>query len=149
MPGALGRGRRAGLHCVRILTVPEMEGPIPDGVRRFILTSIPTVPHLETMLLLWREPGDAWTADVIASRLYVPTAMAQAVADELCEAEIIQCEGEPRRYRCRREPDSLLALCAAVDQAYARHLREITALIHSRVDRKAHRFAEAFSLRKK
>lgn len=125
-----------------------MQEPIPDGVRRFILTSIPTVPHLETMLLLWREPGAGWTSDVIAGRLYVPAATAQAIADDLCQADLIQCEGEPKLYSCRTEPASLLALFAAVDQAYARHLREVTALIHSRVDRKAHRFAEAFSLRK-
>lgn len=125
-----------------------MNEPIPDGVRRFVLTSIPTVPHLETMLLLWREPGAGWTAEAIAGRLYVPTAAAQAVADDLCQADIIQCDGEPRRYRCRSEPATLQVLFAAVDQAYARHLREVTALIHSHVDRKAARFAEAFSLRK-
>jgi hypothetical protein len=125
-----------------------MDEPIPDGVRRFVLTSIPTVPHLETLLLLWREPGDGWTAEAIAGRLYVPTATAQSVADDLCQADIIECEGEPRRYRCRSEPATLQALIAAVDQAYARHLRVVTALIHSHVDRKAARFAEAFSLRK-
>jgi hypothetical protein len=125
-----------------------MVEPIPDGVRRFVLTSIPTVPHLETLLLLWREPGAEWTADAIAGRLYVPVATAAVVADDLCHADLFDCDGDPRRYRCRSEPASLQALFAAVDQAYARHLREVTALIHSHVDRKASRFADAFSLRK-
>src|SRR5688500_6390776 len=125
-----------------------MTEPIPDGVRRFVLTSIPTVPHLETLLLLWREPGSDWTADAIAGRLYVPTAIAQGVADDLCQADILEAAGDPKRYRCRAEPATLQTLFAAVDRAYARHLREVTALIHSHVDRKAHRLAEAFSLRK-
>ena len=104
-----------------------MVHPIPDGVRRFLLTSIPTVPHLETLLLLWREPGAGWTAEDIARRLYVPVAAAQSLAEDLCEADLLECDGTPRTYRCRRE---------------------VTALIHSHVDRKASRFADAFSLRK-
>ncbi len=125
-----------------------MVEPIPDGVRRFVLTSIPTVPHLETLLLLWREPATGWTAEAIAGRLYVPAATALALAEDLCQADILECDGDPRRYRCRREPPALQALLAEVDQAYARHLRAVTALIHSHVDRKAARFAEAFSWRK-
>ena len=125
-----------------------MVHPIPDGVRRFVLTSIPTVPHLETLLLLWREPGSGWTAEDIARRLYVPVGAAQALADELCQADLLACNGEPPVYRCRRDPPSLRQLFAEVDQAYARSLREVTALIHSHVDRKASRFADAFSLRK-
>ena len=125
-----------------------MAHPIPDGVRRFLLTSIPTVPHLETLLLLWREPGAGWTVDAIARRLYVPVGAAQSLADDLCQADLLECEGDPRTYRCRREPPALLALVRELDQAYARSLREVTALIHSHVDRKASRFADAFSLRK-
>jgi DNA-binding IclR family transcriptional regulator len=125
-----------------------MSEPIPDGVRRFVLTSIPTVPHLETLLLLWREPGEGWLVEDIARRLYVPSASAEAIAEDLCQADLLVCDDEPRRYRCRREPATLAALFAALDQAYARRLREVTALIHSHVDRKASRFADAFRLRK-
>ncbi len=35
---------------------------IPDDLRRFILTSVPSVPYLEAILLLQRERGTAWTA---------------------------------------------------------------------------------------
>ena len=125
-----------------------MVHPIPYGVRRFVLTSIPTVPHLETLLLLWREPGTGWTAEDIARRLYVPVSAAKGFADDLCQADLLESGGDPPVYRCRREPPSLQALFADLDQAYARSLREVTALIHSHVDRKASRFADAFSLRK-
>ena len=125
-----------------------MAHPIPDGVRRFLLTSIPTVPHLETLLLLWREPGAGWTVDAIARRLYVPVGAAESLADDLCQADLLECEGDPRTYRCRRDPPALLALFGELDRAYARSLREVTALIHSHVDSKASRFADAFSLRK-
>src|SRR5687768_14502028 len=125
-----------------------MIDPIPEGVRRFVLTSIPTVPHLETLLLLWREPGAGWLPEDVARRLYVPVPSAQALLDDLAQADLLVGEGEPKRYGCRREPPALLALFADLDLAYARQLRAVTALIHSHVDRKASRFVEAFSLRK-
>lgn len=125
-----------------------MVDPIPEGVRRFLLTSIPTVPHLETLLLLWREPGTGWLTEDVARRLYVPAATAQAILDELCQADLLVGEGDPKRFGCRREPPALQALFADLDRTYARQLRAVTALIHSHVDRKASRFVEAFSLRK-
>jgi hypothetical protein len=127
-----------------------MELPIPDAVRRFILTSIPTVPHIETLLLAWREPDAKWTAADIARRLFIVPEQARGIADELCEADLLQCGGgEPRVYSCRREPQSLALLLAELDTAYTRHLRQVTALIHSNVDRKAQRFAQAFTWEKK
>jgi hypothetical protein len=122
-----------------------MSKPFSDEVRRFVLISIPTVPHLETLLLLWRSQDTDWTAEDISRRLFVTAAQASAVAEELCEADLLECAGAPVRYRCRREPPSLRSLLAEVDEAYSRHLRRVTELIHSNVDRKAARFAQAFT----
>ena len=126
-----------------------MEQSISDAVRRFVLTSLPTVPHLETLLLLWREPREDWAVEQIAARLYVAPGVAATLADELCAAELLQCAGEPRRYRCRAEQPALAALIQALDSTYRAHLREVTALIHSRADHQAARFAQAFSWRNK
>lgn len=126
-----------------------MQKPISDAVRRFVLTSIPTVPHIETLLLLWREPAGSWLAGHIAERLFVTRDMAQAIAEELCGAGLLECGGEPRVYRCRRDPPSLAALLGELDAAYSSNLRQITGLIHSNTDRKAERFAQAFNWEKK
>lgn len=120
-----------------------------DSVRRFVLTSIPTVPHMETLLLLWQEQGNDWSADAISRRLFIAPAHAREVADGLCQADLFECGGDPKHYRCRRDPPSLAQLLGEVDLAYTRHLRPITALIHSNLDRKAARFAQAFSWEKK
>lgn len=125
-----------------------MKEPFSDAVRRFVLTSIPTVPHIETLLLLWREPDVEWTAEEIARRVFIPTQQAAAVAEELCSAELFACHGDPLRYRSRREPAALVALLGELDRAYTFHLRPITELIHSNVDRKAARFAQAFTWEK-
>lgn len=121
---------------------------IPDSVRRFVLTSIPTVPHLEALLLLWREPSREWPLHEIAARLYVPDATAAPIAEDLCRAGLIVCEGEPLRYRSQRESQELTELLDALDATYSRQLRAVTALIHSNIDRKAARFAQAFNWRK-
>lgn len=125
-----------------------MNEPIPDAVRRFVLTSIPTVPHLETLLLLWREPQDAWSADRIAARLYVSTTSAAALASELRNAGLLEGDSS-LGYRLRSGVPELAALIEAVDTVYRKQLRAITALIHSGYDNKAARFAQAFSFRKK
>ena len=76
-----------------------MEGSIPDDVRRFVLTSIPTVPHLETLLLLWRDPRPGWTAEQIAERTAMDkVAVSRAVAG-LLEAGLLRrrAHGADRR----------------------------------------------------
>jgi hypothetical protein len=124
-----------------------MTESISERVRRFVLTSFPTVPHLETLLLLWRDPPSVWTADQIASRLYIAPGKARQVADDLLHAELVVLD-DAGRYRSRREPPGLVELIDELDHAYVRHLRAVTDLIHSNTQRKAARFADAFSWRK-
>jgi len=119
-----------------------------DAVRRFVLTSIPTVPHIETLLLLWRERQESWTAELIARRLFIAPAHAQSVADELRDADLLEAGEAPGAFRCRQS-EALASLLAELDLAYSRHLRAITALIHSKVERKAARFAQDFTWDKK
>lgn len=126
-----------------------MDEKIPENVRRFVLTSIPTVPHLETLLLLWRDPGVAWTAEQIASRLYVQPEAAQAFAEDLARADLLESAGDPRSFRSRQGDASLALLLGDVEAVYSRQLRAISELIHSNLDRKAAKFVQAFSWRKK
>jgi hypothetical protein len=121
---------------------------IPDSVRRFLLTSIPSVPHLETLMLLWREQGRAFPIHEIAGRLYVSPEVAKALAEQLTQAELLDSEDSGARYRVRTGPAELLLLLDEVDRTYARHVRAVAELIHSNLDRKAHRFAKAFYWRK-
>jgi DNA-binding MarR family transcriptional regulator len=125
-----------------------MDQPIPEGVRRFVLTSVPSVPHLETLLLLWRSPGVVWTVEQIAARLYVQPANARAIAEDLARADLIEPGGDDAGFRSRHADAALASLLAEVEVAYSRQLRAITELIHSNLDRKAANFAQAFSWRK-
>jgi hypothetical protein len=119
--------------------------PLPGDVRRFLLATIPTVPHLEALLLLRGLQHD-WTPAVLANRLYIDPAVAALLIDDLVAAGLVDCRDE----RCRYAPADP-AIAAIVDEVaalYARQTVVIAELIHSTSDRKAQRFADAFRLRK-
>lgn len=124
--------------------------PIPEDLRRFILTSIPSVPYLEALLLLRADPGQRWTSEMLAGRLYTSERTAQGLLDELCRSGLAApCPGPDAHLYCYAP--SSQALRERVDglaDLYARHLVDVTHLIHSTLDRKAQLFADAFRLRK-
>jgi len=119
---------------------------IPDGVRRFLLAAIPSVPHLEALLLLHAAPDERWDTAALARRLYVDPTTAARLVEDLAARDLVVSDAEG----CRFSPASPL-LTEVVDQlasVYARHVVEVAELIHSSSDRKARQFADAFRLRK-
>jgi len=118
---------------------------IPDNVRRFVLTSIPSVPHLEALLLLRSGSGKAWTAPELARRLYVPEARATGILRDFEQAGLVATEGNAGvRYAPTSDAEAVIGDLA---EAYSKHLVAITDLIHS-ADRRAIKFADAFRLNK-
>ncbi|MDB5943830.1 MAG: hypothetical protein JWQ13_3396 [Ramlibacter sp.] len=121
---------------------------LPDSVRRFILSSIPSVPYLEAVLLLRNEPATQWDAKRAAARLYLRPAVARELLLQLEAARI--AAAAPQHEGCfwyRPEP-GLAAMLDEVAAAYSTDLLRVTALIHSRIDKRAQQFADAFRWRK-
>jgi hypothetical protein len=119
---------------------------LPAEVRRFILTSVPSVPYLEAVLLLRAEPAKDWDAAELARRLYVPERIGAELLEQLRASGLAQGSTEPAlRYA---PTDELAGLIDQVAQAYASNLVGVTDLIHSRIDRRAQQFADAFRFRK-
>lgn len=123
---------------------------IPEDIRRFILTSVPSVPYLEAVLLLRTDPGMAWDVRRMAARLYVAERQAAEVLAALAAAGIAQGEdqGETTLFRYAPVTDELRERLDALAQAYSANLVGVTDLIHSRIDKRAQQFADAFRLRK-
>jgi hypothetical protein len=128
---------------------------IPEDLRRFVLTSIPSVPFLEALLLMRADPSQPWSRDTLARRLYVRDKVAENLLAELCRAGMAAPwpagagAGPSADTYCYRPRDE--ALRARIDglaDFYASHLVEVTHLIHSSLDRKAQQFADAFKWRK-
>ncbi|MGZ3183102.1 MAG: helix-turn-helix domain-containing protein [Telluria sp.] len=119
---------------------------IPDDTRRFILTSIASVPHAEALLLLRAAPR-AWLVADVAARLYVSAPNAGRLLADLARSGLLVQEAEAFRYAPGNP-----ALADTVDtfaQLYATQLVAVTNLIHSHTERQAHSFAEAFNFRRK
>lgn len=124
--------------------------PFPEDVRRFVLTSIPSVPFLEALLLLRANPTQQWHADTLAQRLYVRERTAQGLLEDLCRAGMVApCDASDKDcYQYQPSSPQLIQRIDELADLYARHLVEVTLLIHSSLDRKAQQFADAFKLRK-
>lgn len=123
-------------------------GPLPDDVRRFVLTSVPSVPYIETLLLLRSEASSTWTAAQLARRIYVSEAQAAGLLAALEASGLApQVPDCPNAYRYR-PPAEMEELLSRVAMHYASNLLAITDLIHSGLGRRANTFAEAFRWRK-
>lgn len=125
--------------------------PIPDDIRRFVLTSIASVPHLEALLLLRAGDAEFWSAAMVAERLYIGEQVALGVMRDLCRAGMSAARELPDRvflYRYQPATDAMRVLIDRLAALYGSHLLEVTYLIHSALDRKAHMFADAFKWRK-
>jgi hypothetical protein len=121
---------------------------IPEDLRRFILTSVPSVPFLEALLLLRADPAQAWQQDTLARRLYIRERVAETLLDDLCKAGIATCPGTAGSYSYHPGSDELRDRIDRLADLYAKHLVDVTNLIHSSLDRKAQQFADAFKWRK-
>jgi len=122
---------------------------ISDEVRRFVLTSIPSVPYLEAALLFRAQSGPERTPLEVARALYLDERSVADLLEALCAGGILQrAPADEPRYRYAPRDD---ALARALDQlavAYADDLVGVTNLIHDATQKKALRFANAFRLRK-
>lgn len=123
---------------------------IPDDIRRFIVQCIPSVPYLEALLLLRESSRQEWDGVLLAQRLYLDTATAEALLAQLQRDALVEQDlsGAPR-YRYRANTPQLDETVAQLGQIYAKHLVEVSTLIHVKTNRKALVFADAFILRKK
>jgi hypothetical protein len=123
---------------------------IPEDLRRFVLTSIPSVPFLEALLLMRADPSQPWSRDSLARRLYVRDKVAENLLAELCRAGMAAPWPAPGAdtYCYRPRDEALRGRIDGLADFYASHLVEVTHLIHSSLDRKAQQFADAFKWRK-
>jgi len=123
---------------------------IPDDIRRFIQTSIPSVPYLEAALLFQRSPTASLGSDEVARALYLPKARAAALVEDLADAGIVAPVGaaDAGMYRYDPRDAELARAMKGVAEAYARALVQVASLIHDSTAKNAHRFAAAFRLRK-
>jgi hypothetical protein len=123
---------------------------LTDDLRRFIF-SIPSIPHLEAILLMRREAG-RWDAARLAQRLYLPTERAASLLADLATAHICrQDDATALAWRYQPATDELDALVGSLERYYSQNLIEVTNMIHAGTRRhsRIREFADAFRWGKK
>jgi hypothetical protein len=121
---------------------------IPEDIRRFVLTSIPSIPYLEAALLFLGAPARERSPGELAQALYIPEPKAAALLVELQAAGILAAEAEESRYRYAPQTEALGQALEKLAATYASDVIGITHLVHEHTGKNAQRFADAFRLRK-
>lgn len=120
---------------------------IADDVRRFILTSVPSVPYLEAMLLLRADGGTRWDPFRLARRLYIGENQAVDLLQTLSQAQVVR-RAEDGGFEYAPATPELVRAIDRLAETYSGNLVGVTDLIHSRLDKRAQQFADAFRWRK-
>lgn len=121
------------------------ENAIPPDVYTFILAHIDSVGAIEALLLLRRNPSQAWTPSSVGQRLYISEIAAQEILIQLHGDGLIQSDGSAFQYR-PLEPVREDLLQRLTD-TYQNQLVAVTQVIHAK-PRRIREFANAFKLRK-
>jgi hypothetical protein len=129
---AAHEGRRAVRLPARSHAADTCKEPMKElspELRSFVLT-LPSVPFLEALLLLHGAPGQVWTAEAIAQRLYLQSvARGHEIVRELAARGF--CATTPDGQSMYRPADAALhRMTAELAREYQQRLIEITRLIH-------------------
>jgi hypothetical protein len=122
-------------------------GEESPSVESFIHAEMDSVPHLEALLLLWRNAPNAWSAAQIAAHLYISQGQGAAIAEDLHRRGLIARDPSGSFFYDQSRGE-LNALVEAVDASYRRDLIRISGIIHSKASPGIRAFADAFRLRK-
>lgn len=123
--------------------------PIPDDLRRFILSCIPSIPYLEAILLMHNEPTRQWGVTDVAQRLFINEKRTDTILQQLLASGIVKISNQwPILYQFNSQNGDLKAMIDKLAAAYSTNLVEISNLIHSNMDQNAHKFANAFIWKK-
>lgn len=124
--------------------------PQPEmNVYEFILENIDSVPHLEALVLLWNSRPVGWTAEELASRLYIPAEKVATLLADLVRLQLItKSAGSPAKFSYNPRSEDQDEMMRLVDSAYRRDLVRISTMIHSKTSPSVREFARAFRIKK-
>ena len=118
-------------------------------VIQFVADHLHTVPHLEAVLLIWQNPLNRWTSEVLASRIYVSSAMARSILDDLSRDGLLRsAPADAGEYVYNPGWDAERQLLPRLADLYRRQLVQVTKLIHSKGSSSVREFARAFQIKK-
>lgn len=119
-----------------------------NEVDRFIEDRISSVPHLEALLLLWRERPKSWSAETLTERLWVKSDTANGILLDLARDGLITAVPGSKEFRYEPDPERDELLNRLSDQ-YRKDLIRISTMIHSKASSAVREFARSFEIKKR
>lgn len=115
----------------------------------YILEKIDAVPHLEAVILLWNSRPVGWTAEELASRLYLPTDNVVEILKDLVRQQLVQQNpSSPPKYSYLPRDAEQDEWMYKVDVAYRRELVRVSTMLHAKTSASVREFARAFRIKK-
>jgi hypothetical protein len=122
---------------------------LPDEVKAFLLRYIDSIAQLEALLLLRANADLAWSADMLALRLYISVQETAEILARLCADGFLTAQGsEPLLYQYHCPARDQTHMVDQVAMLYTKYLIPITHLIHAKPRTRVQGFADAFRFRK-
>lgn len=110
----------------------EADPVVAADVVRFIEQHIPSVPHLEALLLMWESTPRAWAERELAARIYVSQDTARRILREFESAGLVVLQQSSTANFIYNHSTERGSVVAELAQAYRRQLSRIASLIHRR-----------------
>lgn len=124
------------------------ESVLPLEVERFVVECIPSVVHLEALLLLRSRAQEELPLETVATLLYVEPARAAKVLWDLSLRHLISARSQRGPYRFMPRPDRRASI-DRLAEAHRTMLIPLTRFIHEVAEHRSIRdFANAFRFRK-
>jgi hypothetical protein len=115
----------------------------------YILEKIDTVPHLEAVMLIWSSRPVGWTAEELATRLYLPTEKVIGILNDLVRQQLVQQNpSSPTKHSYLPRNAEQDEWMYKVDVAYRRELVRISTMLHTKTSASVREFARAFRIKK-
>ena len=122
---------------------------LPDEVKAFLLRYIDSVAQLEALLLLRANADLAWSADILALRLYTSVQDTAELLARLCADGFLAAQdSEPPLYQYHCPSRDQAHMVDQVAMLYTKYLIPVTHLIHAKPRTRVQGFADAFRFRK-
>ena len=129
---------------------PMVSGDLLSGeLERLVLDCIPSVVHLEALLLLRQRASEAVSAATLGALLFVEPATALSAVHDLVAKGLVAAMGAQGPFRYGPSPPERCAVVDALAEVHRTRLVPLSRFIHEHAQARSIRdFADAFRLRK-
>jgi hypothetical protein len=125
----------------------SMSDEARQEVDEFVLREMDSVPHLEALLLLWTNRPKRWSAEEMASALYVQESEARRILQGLARRNLAE-RGAGDGYGYWGSAGERDGVVEALDGMYRKDLVRISRMIHAKASPGVRDFADAFRFTK-